>query len=70
MTAPCLRIEEVPARLRALRAAAGDPSYAEIARRVTAQRASKGMPGAGAIVSRASVYDCFREGRKRFDSNC
>lgn len=59
-----LRLEDVPERLRALRATAGDPSYAEIARRVTSQRAGQ---GASAIVARATVYDCFRNGRRRFD---
>lgn len=67
MTTPPSRLEEIPARLRALRAASGDPSYAEIARRISAQRASKDGTGPGAPVSRATVYDCFRDGRKRFD---
>ncbi|WP_448255615.1 NB-ARC domain-containing protein [Microbacterium aurum] len=62
MSRPPLRIEDVPGCLRSLRAEAGDPSYAEIARRVTAQRS-----GHGGVVSRATVYDCFREGRRRFD---
>ncbi|QUW18590.1 tetratricopeptide repeat protein [Agrococcus sp. Marseille-Q4369] len=67
MTSPPLRVDDVPDRLRALRAEAGDPSFAEIARRVSTLR--RGRRGAGpAIVSRATVYDCFREGRKRFDT--
>ncbi|GEK81032.1 tetratricopeptide repeat protein [Agrococcus baldri] len=65
MSTPPLRTDEVPARLRALRAEAGDPSYAEVARRVTALRTASGREGA---VSRATVYDCFRDGRKRFDT--
>ncbi|MFB8387776.1 tetratricopeptide repeat protein [Microbacterium sp. NPDC055910] len=64
MITPPLRIDDVPEQLRAMRAQAGEPSYAEIARRVTAQRAAR---GAASVVSRATVYDCFREGRKRFD---
>lgn len=59
-----LRIEEVPARLRDLRASAGDPSFAEIGRRITGDRLAK---SSHAVVSRATVYDCFRDGRKRFD---
>lgn len=58
------RIEDVPARLRAMRAEAGHPSYAEIARRIAAHQ---GAGGAARLVSRATVYDCFRDGRKRFD---
>lgn len=59
-----LRVDDIPERLRALRALAGDPSYAEIARRITAERAAQ---GAGVMVARATVYDCFRNGRRRFD---
>lgn len=37
-----LRVDDIPERLRALRALAGGPSYAEIARRITAERAAQG----------------------------
>lgn len=64
MRTPPLQLDEVPERLRAMRADAGEPSYAEIARRIAAHRAAD----AHEPVSRATVYDCFRDGRKRFDS--
>lgn len=65
MVTPPMRIDEVAARLRALRAETGDPSYAEIARRITALRSADDRV---VTVSRATVYDCFRDGRKRFDT--
>lgn len=64
MSAPPQHTSEVPARLRAMRAGAGEPSYAEIARRITSHREASGHNSA---VSRATVYDCFSDGRKRFD---
>lgn len=55
-------------RLRNLRLAAGQPSFSEIARRITAARLARGVPEFESRVSRTTVYDCFREDRKRVDS--
>lgn len=60
-------VDELAARLRALRAWAGDPSYTEIARRVGALRTARGVPVAEARPGRVTVYDVFREGRSRLD---
>ncbi|WP_264029197.1 tetratricopeptide repeat protein [Cellulosimicrobium sp. SH8] len=60
-------VDELAARLRALRAWAGDPSYTEIARRVGALRTARGVPVAEARPGRVTVYDVFRAGRTRLD---
>ncbi len=60
-------VDELAARLRALRAWAGDPSYTEIARRVGALRTVRGVPAAEARPGRVTVYDVFRAGRARLD---
>ncbi|WP_143317182.1 tetratricopeptide repeat protein [Cellulosimicrobium sp. KWT-B] len=60
-------VDELAARLRALRAWAGDPSYTEIARRVGALRTARGVPAAEARPGRVTVYDVFRAGRARLD---
>ncbi|MFF2267978.1 tetratricopeptide repeat protein [Cellulosimicrobium cellulans] len=60
-------VDELAARLRALRTWAGDPSYTEIARRVGALRTSRGVPAAEARPGRVTVYDVFRAGRSRLD---
>lgn len=52
-------------RLQTLREAAGNPSYAEIARRVTQQRSSRGLDQYAAMVPRTTVYDALRAGRAR-----
>lgn len=51
--------------LQALRARVGDPSYAEIARRVSGAREAAGTPAHAARVARTTVYDAFRTGRTR-----
>jgi len=51
--------------LQAVRRRAGDPSYAEIARRVSQQRVGRGASPHAARVARTTVYDCFRTGRAR-----
>lgn len=51
--------------LHALRRAAGDPSYAEIARRITEQRTEQGLPEHASRIARSSVHDAFRLGRTR-----
>jgi energy-coupling factor transport system substrate-specific component len=58
----------VALELRRLRALAGAPSYAEIARRVEQRRASRGLPPAECRLARTTVYDVFRLGRARLDS--
>lgn len=60
-------VDELAARLRALRTWAGDPSYTEIARRVGALRTARGVPAAEASPGRVTVYDVFRAGRTRLD---
>ncbi|WP_426309943.1 tetratricopeptide repeat protein [Cellulosimicrobium sp. E-16] len=60
-------VDELAARLRALRTWAGDPSYTEIARRVGALRTARGVPAAEARPGRVTVYDVFRAGRTRLD---
>ncbi|WOF24535.1 hypothetical protein N8K70_07705 [Microbacterium betulae] len=64
---PPLALSEIADRLRARRLRARQPSYAEIARRIQALRTERGSPGSVAAVSRSTVYDCFRDDRKRFD---
>lgn len=56
-------------RLRALRIQAGQPSFTEIARRISAARQARGVPEHESRVSRITVYDCFRDERKRVDSD-
>jgi tetratricopeptide (TPR) repeat protein len=53
-------LDELSAHLGTLRAAAGSPSYAEIARRIGALRG-------GVEPAKVTVYDCFRRGRRRLD---
>ncbi len=59
--------DELAARLRERRAAAGSPSFSEITRRVGAQRAERGVRPSERTPGRVTVYDCFREGRRRLD---
>lgn len=61
-------LDELATALRDLRAAAGGPSYAEIARRIGDHRASSGS-AEPVRPSRATVYDCFRLGRHRVDAD-
>ncbi len=53
--------------LGALRRRAGDPSYAEIGRRVAEQRVRDGADPHAARVARTTVYDVFRTGRTRLN---
>lgn len=46
---------------------AGEPSYAEIARRIAEQRELAGLPSHAARVARTTVYDVFRTGRTRLN---
>lgn len=57
----------VAEELGALRRRAGDPSYAEIGRRVAEQRVRDGVAPHAARVARTTVYDVFRVGRTRLN---
>ncbi|GAB2870753.1 ECF transporter S component family protein [Nocardioides pacificus] len=52
-------------RLQALRLEVGEPSYAEIARRITERRLARGLEPHASRVARTTVYDAFRTGRAR-----
>lgn len=60
-------LAEVATGLRELRLAAGQPSYAEIARRIGQDRAARGVPEHERRPARNTVYDCFRTDRRRVD---
>lgn len=55
-------------RLRELRLRAGDPSYAEIAARITEGRRRQGTDEHAAKIARSTVYDAFRLGRTRLNA--
>lgn len=59
-------LDDLTDALVALRKRAGTPSYAEIARRITAARMARGLSRVDAP-GRITVYDCFRRGRSRID---
>lgn len=61
-------IDDVIAELRELRRLRGEPSFAEIARRVTEQRTADGASEAAARTARTTIYDAFRPGRVRMDA--
>lgn len=54
--------------LRELRTANGQPSFTEIARRIGRARRTRGVPAGEATVARVTVYDCFRDDRRRVDA--
>jgi hypothetical protein len=60
-------LDEFTVRLRALRAWAGSPSYAEITHRIAQLRAARRLPASECRSSKITVYDCFRVGRRRLD---
>jgi len=60
--------DELAARLRERRAAAGSPSFSEITRRVERQRTDRGVRASERSPGRVTVYDCFRDGRRRIDA--
>lgn len=62
-------IDDLVAALRELRGWAGNPSYATLAKRVAKLRRARGVPAAEATPGRVTVYDCFREGRRRLDAD-
>lgn len=53
--------------LRELREQVGQPSYAEVARRIAAHRIDNGVEEFAAMPARTTVYDAFRLGRSRMD---
>jgi|GEM_PF-437298 len=60
-------IDAFSEELRALRAEAGNPSYAVIAAEIAAHREAAGMSAERARIARSTVYDVFRTGRRRLD---
>lgn len=54
--------------LRNLRESAGEVSYAELVRRITALRLQRGIHTAAAIPARSTVYNAFKTGRARMDT--
>ncbi|MCX6397080.1 MAG: hypothetical protein NTV23_11385 [Propionibacteriales bacterium] len=53
------------AELQRFRSSVGNPSYAEIARRISVSREEAGLSAHAARVARTTVYDAFRSGRAR-----
>ncbi|MEE6283232.1 tetratricopeptide repeat protein [Georgenia sunbinii] len=68
-TMPPMGLDTISADLRSLRAAAGDPSYTEIGRRIAERRAARGVPEHERRMPRSTLYDCFRDGRRRMSSD-
>lgn len=58
-------LDQIAEGLLHLRAEAGNPSFAIIARRVSRLRAQRGLPPSECEPGRVTVYDCFRAGRRR-----
>lgn len=58
--------DEVASWLRERRVAEGLPTYRELVRRVRDLRVSRGGDASEAP-GRATVYDCFKDGRRRMD---
>lgn len=58
--------DDVASWLRERRERTGRPTYAELARRVQGLRIADGDVAA-TLPGRTTVYDCFREGRRRMD---
>lgn len=62
-------LDQIAGDLRALRAAAGAPSYAEIGRRIASQRGQRGVPEHERRIPRTTIYRCFQDGRRRIDTD-
>ncbi|MFN8190125.1 MAG: hypothetical protein U0R78_06705 [Nocardioidaceae bacterium] len=62
---PVASLDDLARSLLELRRWAGDPPYAALAEAIGDLRAQRGRPGKPGKVT---VYDCFRAGRKRLDS--
>lgn len=65
--APRESFDEIARDLQRLRDAAGQVSYAELVRRITALRMQRGVPAAAAVPARSTVYNAFATGRTRMD---
>lgn len=61
-------LDVVVERLQAIRDAAGQPSFGDIALGVSRVRRSRGMSPEQSRVGRTTVYDAFRTGRRRLGS--
>ena len=64
---PPTGLDTIAHDLRAMRSAAGEPSYAEIGRRVADRRAARGVPEHERRIPRTTLFNCFRDGRRRID---
>lgn len=62
-------LDRITAELRAMRHAAGAPSFNEIARRIGALREKRGLPEHERRVARNTVWASFQEGRRRLDAD-
>lgn len=60
-------LDDLIGQLRALRAHAGNPSFAEIVRRIATRRRARGRPESERRPGRVTVYECFQPGRRRLD---
>ncbi|QFG69460.1 tetratricopeptide repeat protein [Ornithinimicrobium pratense] len=58
-------LDDVAEQLSALRVQGGSPSYSVIARRIRQLRVDRGLPPGESEPGRITVYDCFRQGRRR-----
>jgi energy-coupling factor transport system substrate-specific component len=61
--------DDLVGRLHTLRAAAGMPSFGDLALRVSRLRRERGLTPERARVGRTTVYDAFRMGRQRIDAD-
>lgn len=61
-------LDGLAGRLRLLKVRAGDPSYEEIKNRVNAAWLAAGRPAAG-LTKKVTVADCFRDGRRRLNTD-
>lgn len=59
------RWDDVVSGLQDLRSSVGEPSYAELARKVSDLRRRRGLDEHSSRVARTTVYDAFRAGRTR-----
>lgn len=66
---PPASLDQIAGELRALRAADGAPSFAEIGRRIASQRGARGVPEHERRIPRTTIYRCFQDGRRRIDTD-
>ncbi|MGM7677419.1 NB-ARC domain-containing protein [Microbacterium sp. A94] len=62
-------LDRITADLRAMRNAAGAPSFNEITRRISVLREQRGIPLHERRVARSTVWASFQEGRRRLDAD-